>query len=173
MSYFCWKNYLRVMNFGDIISKEYRKLNNRRFFSASVNDHALHVQHALNSFLRATAYKQDRKSRDFFHIERSVSYQQETAVRLCTVTYSIACEMLHLLTNEKERDMRMLQGWVSAAEVVRRLNFTRYTIYNLRDKLKQIGSTSVKGAHRARLGWARAARHQWTSSTDLCSETDP
>ena len=34
-------------------------------FSASVNDHALHVQHALNSFLRATAQNEGRKSQDF------------------------------------------------------------------------------------------------------------
>ena len=48
------------MNFWDIISKEYRKLTNEDF-SASVNDHALHVQHALNSFLRATAHNEGQK----------------------------------------------------------------------------------------------------------------
>ena len=57
--------------------------------------------------------------------------------------------MLHFLTNERERDIRMLQGRVSAAEGARRLNFT---IYSFDDELKQIGSTSVQGAHRARLG---------------------
>ena len=81
-----------------------------------------------------------------------MSCQQETAVRFCTVTNIIAYERLHLLTNERERDIRMLQGRVSAAEGARRLNFTRYTIYSFDDKLEQMGSTSVQGAHQARLG---------------------
>ena len=50
--------------------------------------------------------------------------------------------MPRLSTTERERAIGMLQGRSSVAEVARRLNCTRNTVYRLRDRLQQTGSTS-------------------------------
>ena len=50
--------------------------------------------------------------------------------------------MPRLSTTERERAIGMLQGRISVAEVARRLNCTRSTIYSLRNRLQQTGSTS-------------------------------
>ena len=100
-------------------------------FSASGDGYALHVQHAFNSFLRPTAHNKGRKSRGFVLIESSMSCQQKTAVRFCSLTSRAVFEMPRLSTTERERAIGMLQGKITNSKVARRLNCTKSTIYRL------------------------------------------
>ena len=71
-----------------------------------------------------------------------MSCQQETAVGFRSVLSRAVFEMPRLSSTERERAIGMLQGRISVAEIAKRLNCTRSTIYSLRNRLQQTGLTS-------------------------------